>query len=144
MAARSFGPIHEAARTRLGAAALLGAWWLWWRLPKRQVDRLNLKIRDPKARADVEDNFRKTIGQLFGAFHPQRRRREYRASESPADLSDAHFREALLSAMRRAANLSDAILDRANLNGAIVSQDQLDKACGSDAALNHGLIFKRC
>ena len=125
MAARSFGPIHEAARTRLGAAALLGAWWLWWRLPKRQVDRLNLKIRDPKARADVEDNFRKTIGQLFGAFHPQRRRREYRASESPADLSDA-------------------ILDRANLNGAIVSQDQLDKACGSDAALNHGLIFKRC
>jgi uncharacterized protein YjbI with pentapeptide repeats len=44
----------------------LGAWWLWWRLPKRQVDRLRLTIRDPKARADVEDNFRKTIGQLIG------------------------------------------------------------------------------
>ena len=45
-----------------GAAAVvaLGAWWLWWRLPKWQVDRLRLTIRDPKARADVEDNFRKT------------------------------------------------------------------------------------
>jgi uncharacterized protein YjbI with pentapeptide repeats len=46
--------------------ALWGAWWFWWRLPKRQVDRLNLKIRDAKARADVEDNFRKTIGQFMG------------------------------------------------------------------------------
>jgi hypothetical protein len=27
---------------------------------------LSLKIRDPKARADVEDNFRKTVGQLLG------------------------------------------------------------------------------
>src|SRR6516165_2631766 len=54
-------------RLLAGAVALvaLGAWWLWWRLPKRQVDRLRLTIRDPKARADVEDNFRKTIGQLL-------------------------------------------------------------------------------
>jgi hypothetical protein len=37
---------------------------VWW--PKRQADRLRLIIRDPKARADVEDNFRKTIGQLLG------------------------------------------------------------------------------
>jgi uncharacterized protein YjbI with pentapeptide repeats len=50
----------------VGVAALWGVWWLWWRLPKRQVERLSLKIRDPKARADVEDNFRKTIGQLIG------------------------------------------------------------------------------
>src|SRR6516225_4344156 len=51
----------------LAALALLsGAWWLWWRLPKQQVDRLRLTIRDRKARADVEDNFRKTIGQLLG------------------------------------------------------------------------------
>jgi hypothetical protein len=50
----------------IGVAVVGGAWWLWWRLPKRQVDRLSLKIRDPKARADVEDNFRKTIGQLLG------------------------------------------------------------------------------
>jgi hypothetical protein len=37
---------------------------LWW--PKWQVNLLRLKIRDPKARADVEDNFRRTIGQLLG------------------------------------------------------------------------------
>jgi len=43
----------------------IGAWWLWWRLPRRQVNRLRLGIRDPKARADLEDNFRKTIGQLL-------------------------------------------------------------------------------
>jgi hypothetical protein len=41
------------------------AWW-WW--PKWEVNRLRLKIRDPKARADVEDNFRKTIDQLLGGF----------------------------------------------------------------------------
>jgi hypothetical protein len=47
-------------------AVLYGIWWLWWRLPKRQVDRLALTIRDPKARADVEDNLRKTVGQALG------------------------------------------------------------------------------
>jgi len=41
-----------------------GAWWLWWRLPKRQVDRLALPTT--KESADVEDNFRKTAGQLIG------------------------------------------------------------------------------
>jgi hypothetical protein len=41
-------------------------WWLWWRLPQRQVVHLSLKIRDPKARADVEDNFRKTVSQALG------------------------------------------------------------------------------
>jgi uncharacterized protein YjbI with pentapeptide repeats len=45
---------------------LFGIWWLWWRLPKWQVSRLALKIRDPKARTDVEDNFRKTVGQALG------------------------------------------------------------------------------
>lgn len=48
--------------------ALFGAWWLWWRLPKRQAERLRMTIRDAKARADVEDNFRKTIGQLLGGI----------------------------------------------------------------------------
>lgn len=52
----------------VGIAALWGAWWLWWRLPKRQVERLRLTIRDPKARADVEDNLRKTITQVFGGI----------------------------------------------------------------------------
>ena len=37
---------------------------LWWWLPKWEVDRLRLQIHDAKARADVEDNFRKTIGHL--------------------------------------------------------------------------------
>jgi len=43
--------------------AALAFWW-WW--PKWQVNRLALEIRDPKVRADVEDNFRKTVGQLLG------------------------------------------------------------------------------
>jgi hypothetical protein len=47
-----------------GLAVLsLGAWW--W-LPKWQINHLRLTIYDPKAWADVEDNFRKTIGQLLG------------------------------------------------------------------------------
>ena len=48
------------------AMVLLLIWLLWWRLPKWQVNRLALKIRDPKARADLEDNFRKTVGQALG------------------------------------------------------------------------------
>jgi uncharacterized protein YjbI with pentapeptide repeats len=50
----------------LGLTGIVGGWWLWWRLPKRQADRLRLAIRDAKTRADVEDSFRKTIGQLLG------------------------------------------------------------------------------
>jgi uncharacterized protein YjbI with pentapeptide repeats len=46
-------------------AAVLG-WWLWWRLPKREVDRLRPIIFDSAARANAEDNIRKTIGQLLG------------------------------------------------------------------------------
>ena len=43
--------------------AALAFWW-WW--PRWQVNLLALEIRDPKARADVEDKFRKTVGQLLG------------------------------------------------------------------------------
>jgi len=43
--------------------AALAFWW-WW--PKWQVNRLVPEITDPKARADVEDNFRRTVGQLLG------------------------------------------------------------------------------
>jgi hypothetical protein len=52
------------------AALLLaiGIWWLWWRLPKREAARLALKIRDAKARVDVEDTYRKTIGQALGGI----------------------------------------------------------------------------
>jgi hypothetical protein len=51
------------------AALLLaiGIWWLWWRLPKREAARLSLKIRDAKARVDVEDSFRKTVGQALSS-----------------------------------------------------------------------------
>jgi hypothetical protein len=49
-------------------AALYGIWWSWWQLPKRQVNHLALKIRDPKARADVEDSIRKTVGQALGGL----------------------------------------------------------------------------
>ena len=44
--------------------AALAFWW-WW--PRWQVNLLALEIRDPKARADVEDKFRKTVGQLLAA-----------------------------------------------------------------------------
>jgi hypothetical protein len=46
--------------------ALLCALAAWWWLPKWQVERLRPEISDPKSRADVEDNFRKSIGQLLG------------------------------------------------------------------------------
>src|SRR5215213_8909020 len=38
--------------------------WLYW--PRWQVKRLRSTMPDTKARADVEDNFRKTAGQLLG------------------------------------------------------------------------------
>jgi hypothetical protein len=51
----------------VGLAAVVALlWFWWWRFPKRQADRLRLTIRDPRARADIEDNLRKTIGQLIG------------------------------------------------------------------------------
>jgi uncharacterized protein YjbI with pentapeptide repeats len=59
-------PTIMTAAVALAAAALGGAWWLWWRLPKRQVDRLQPMIFDSAARANAEDNIRKTIGQLLG------------------------------------------------------------------------------
>src|SRR5271166_3431199 len=61
-----FDPIIIAVAVALAAVVLFSAWWLWWRLPKQQADRF--PIDDAKARADVEDNFRKTIGQLFGGL----------------------------------------------------------------------------
>ena len=53
-------------------------WWLlaiisigcavaaWWYVPRWSADNLRSDIPDAKARADVEDNFRKSIGQLLG------------------------------------------------------------------------------
>jgi hypothetical protein len=56
----------DLAAAGLGALALLCvAVWVWWWLPKWQLTRLP-GLADDKARADVEDNFRKTIGQILG------------------------------------------------------------------------------
>jgi hypothetical protein len=41
-------------------------YWLWWLLPKRQMR--SITAGDPKERADIEDNFRKTIGQALGGI----------------------------------------------------------------------------
>ena len=48
----------------VGAGFFVVAMALWWCVPKWQLN--PLQITDAKARADVEDNFRKTIGQLVG------------------------------------------------------------------------------
>ena len=48
------------------AAGVVITTMVWWWVLKWQANRLRLKIRDPKAHADAEDNFRKTIGQLLG------------------------------------------------------------------------------
>ena len=50
------------------AVALAGAGLLWWELPRRQVSVLKFSVRDAKARADIEDNFRKTNGQLLAGI----------------------------------------------------------------------------
>jgi hypothetical protein len=39
---------------------------LWWFVPKWQMR--SIVLGDPKARADIEDNFRKTIGQALGGI----------------------------------------------------------------------------
>ena len=55
--------------------ALVAVWWLWWKLPKREVAKLRHSIRNPKDRVDVEDTLRKTIGQAIGAIAVLGRRR---------------------------------------------------------------------
>src|SRR5215510_4075708 len=49
-----------------GVVSVIAALAFWWWWPRWQVNRLALEIRDPKVRADVEDKFRKTVGQLLG------------------------------------------------------------------------------
>ena len=47
----------------VSVVAALAFWW-WW--PRWQVNLLAQEIADPKARAEIEDKFRKTVGQLLG------------------------------------------------------------------------------
>ena len=51
----------------IGIAAIIlvvGAAALWWWMPKWQIQ--SVTVEDQKVRADIEDNFRKTIGQALG------------------------------------------------------------------------------
>ena len=48
-----------------GLLVVLIAWWVWWRLPKQQVERL-LGLTNAKDRGDLENNFRQTITQTVG------------------------------------------------------------------------------
>jgi hypothetical protein len=74
----------------------IAIWWLWWRLPKREAARLALKIRDAKARADIEDNYRKTVGQALGGlavllgagFAYLQFSQQQRASQAPASSAE--------------------------------------------------------
>jgi hypothetical protein len=45
---------------------VVGAALLWWWGPKWQMQ--SVTTGDPKARADIEDNFRKTVGQALGGI----------------------------------------------------------------------------
>ena len=49
------------------ALLLLAAiWWVWWWVPKWQMR--SVTAADPKEQADIEDNFRKTVGQALGGI----------------------------------------------------------------------------
>jgi hypothetical protein len=78
------------------AVVALGAWWLWWRLPKRQMR--SITAADPKDRADIEDNFRKTIGQLLLAA----------AALVGAGLANLQFTEQQRNTQRQFAAQQDA------------------------------------
>src|SRR5215470_15325967 len=55
----------QAAAVHLGIGALIVlALAAWWWFPKWQIRRYH--VRDVAARGTLEDNFRKTIGQLIG------------------------------------------------------------------------------
>jgi uncharacterized protein YjbI with pentapeptide repeats len=50
----------------LVTVAATAAFATWWWVPRWQARKLRRTIRDAKARADIEDNFRKTVGQVIG------------------------------------------------------------------------------
>jgi hypothetical protein len=49
-----------------GSIASILAGILWWWIPKWQMR--SITVEDSKARADIEDNFRKTVGQALGGI----------------------------------------------------------------------------
>src|SRR6516164_8432135 len=50
----------------VGSVALLVGICAWWWVPKWQMQ--SVRVPDPKDRADIEDNFRKTVGQALGGL----------------------------------------------------------------------------
>jgi hypothetical protein len=48
------------------AAVVIAVAEVWWWVPRWQANSLRLQVRNAKDRADLEDSFRKSIGQLFG------------------------------------------------------------------------------
>ena len=50
----------------MGIAAVVLSGAAWWWVPKLQMR--SVTAGDPKARADIEDNFRKTVGQALGGI----------------------------------------------------------------------------
>ena len=50
----------------VGSVALLVGICAWWLVPKWQMQ--SVRVPDPKDRADIEDNFRKTVGQALGGI----------------------------------------------------------------------------
>jgi uncharacterized protein YjbI with pentapeptide repeats len=50
----------------VGSVALLVGICAWWLVPKWQMR--SVRVPDPKDRADIEDNFRKTVGQALGGI----------------------------------------------------------------------------
>lgn len=78
---------------------------VWWWLPRAQANRLRRTVRDPKARAELEDNFRKTIGQLGGgiavllgiAFAYSQTIQTLREAEKSRQATDTASRNLLIS-----------------------------------------------
>jgi hypothetical protein len=83
---------------------------IWWWVPKWQVRGLRGKIRDAKARADLEDNLRKTLSQLFGGVAVMLAAAfAYYQSQVAAQQSDAVNRQSR-EASERTLKASQALL----------------------------------
>ena len=97
--------------------------WLWWWFPRWRME--PFKAEPPKAQADIEDNFRKTVGQvLTGLFV----------------LIGAGI--AYWGTLQTLGGIADLI--RADVRHALIEPRQLDAACGPAVKLDPGLTIKPC
>jgi uncharacterized protein YjbI with pentapeptide repeats len=119
----------------MALALLFAIWWLWWRLPKRQIARLALTIRDPKARADTEDNFRKTVGQVLGGA----------AVLIGAGLAYWQFTQQQQTAYQQILTQQKAAEDSRNASQALLISNQVSKGfeqlAGKEMAMRLGGIY---